>query len=157
MFKSNGTSRLSRLNDKLILTQTDTTVGFVSQNSSLLASVKERPSTKPFIKVYNSLKDLKDGHKRVPHRYKKHLRRLKKTSFVVKNEAFRIAPYPLHSNILRSSHWSYSTSANESGKSFDREFCESKADIIIEDQNALEEKEASKLFKINNKKIKRLR
>ncbi len=170
MVKSNSASRLFSINaqidksikalgqnDYVILTQTDTTVGFVSQNAKALADIKTRPNTKPFIKVYNSLESLQSAHKRVPKTQKKFVRRAKKTTFIVKNEAFRIASYPLHSNILRNLNWVYSTSANESGKNFDWKFCQSKADIIIEDLSPLEEKTASRLFKINNKKIKRLR
>lgn len=157
MVKSNCTSRLFSINEQVILTQTDTTVGFVSQNAFVLADIKTRPNTKPFIKVYSSLKSLKTQNKRVPNKQKSLIRRASKTTFIVKNEAFRVASYPLHSNILRNLDWVYSTSANESGKNFDRVFCQSKADIIIEDHNDLEEKTASKLFKVNNKKIKRLR
>ncbi|MEA2099704.1 MAG: hypothetical protein U9P72_06210, partial [Campylobacterota bacterium] len=75
----------------------------------------------------------------------------------VKNRAFRIAKIPLDSKILRDSSWYYSTSANKTGKSFDREFCLTKADIIIEDKNGLHEKSSSSLIKINNIKKKRLR
>jgi tRNA A37 threonylcarbamoyladenosine synthetase subunit TsaC/SUA5/YrdC len=157
MVKSNSTSRLFSLNTQIVLTQTDTTVGFLSQNNVALASIKIRPNTKPFIKVYRSLKNLKQEHKRVPNKFKKDIRLSTQTTFIVKDEAFRIAAYPVQSNILRNLQWSFSTSANESGKNFNREFCQSKTDIIIEDRNPLEEKRASKLLKINNKKIKRLR
>jgi tRNA A37 threonylcarbamoyladenosine synthetase subunit TsaC/SUA5/YrdC len=157
MVKSNSTSRLFSLTTQIVLTQTDTTVGFLSQNNVALASIKIRPNTKPFIKVYRSLKNLKQEHKRVPNKFKKDIRLSTQTTFIVKDEAFRIAAYPVQSNILRNLQWSYSTSANESGKNFNREFCQSKTDIIIEDRNPLEEKRASKLLKINNKKIKRLR
>lgn len=157
MVKSNSTPRLFSIKDQVILTQTDTTVGFVSQNSAALWATKSRPTTKPFIKVYNSLNSLKSTHKRIPSTQKRLLRGSKKTTFIVKNEAFRIAPYPVSSQILRDLHWVFSTSANESGKGFDEKFCISKADIIIEDRDGLAEKTASKLLKINNKKIKRLR
>lgn len=157
MVKSNSTSRLPGLKTQVILTQTDTTVGFLSQSSVALTSIKTRPNTKPFIKVYTSLKNLQQDHKRVPNRFKKNIRLGKKTTFIVKNNAFRVATYPIQSNILRNLQWSFSTSANESGKKFDREFCQSKTDIIIEDRNSLEETTASKLLKVNNKKIKRLR
>ncbi|QOP40880.1 MULTISPECIES: Sua5/YciO/YrdC/YwlC family protein [Sulfurimonas] len=157
MVKSNSASRLFSLNTKVILTQTDTTVGLLSQDSNRLAHIKSRPNNKPFIKVYNSLESLKKDGKRVPKKQKKLVRLAKQTTFIVKNEAFRVASYPLNSNILRQLTWTFSTSANESGKNFDREFCQAKADIIIEDRNSLEEKTASKLLRINNKKIKRLR
>jgi len=85
------------------------------------------------------------------------VRRSKKTTFIVKNKAFRIASPHLDSQILRNIAWGYSTSANESGKHFDRTFCEAKADIIIEDAKGLFESSSSALIKINNTKKKRLR
>jgi len=75
----------------------------------------------------------------------------------VQDIAFRVAPNKLHSQILRDSLWNYSTSANESGKEYNRDFCEEKADIIVEDKDGLFEAKASKLLKINAKKIRRVR
>jgi tRNA A37 threonylcarbamoyladenosine synthetase subunit TsaC/SUA5/YrdC len=157
MVPSNSTSRLSTLKQKVILSQTDTTVGFLSQNSRVLQTVKSRPSSKPFICVFQNFHTLKNSRIRIPSKRKKLLRRAKKTTFIVKNQAFRIASYPLHSQILRSLQWSYSTSANKSGASFQKEFCEEKADIIIEDKKGLFEGKPSTLYKITNFKIKRLR
>ena len=157
MVKLNSASRLPSINSKVILTQTDTTVGFVSQNSIQLSSIKSRHDSKPFIKVYKNFQALKQDNKRVPTSKKKIIRRLKKTTFIVKGFSFRVTEYSLHSSLLREFSWSYSTSANQSGKNFSRTFCEAKADIIIEDKNGLFEGQASKLYKVNNKKIKRLR
>jgi len=157
MVKFNSTARLSGINSKVILTQTDTTVGFLSQDALKLCDIKSRQSSKPFIKVYKNFKTLKQDKKRVPNAQKNRVRRLKKTTFIVKNFAFRVADDPLPSSFLRKLQWKYSTSANESTKNFSRIFCEEKADIIIEDKNKLFEGKASKLYKINNKKIKRLR
>ncbi|MEJ2373821.1 MAG: hypothetical protein P8Y16_08590 [Sulfurimonas sp.] len=130
MVKSNSTSRLFGLNTQIVLTQTDTTVGFISHNATALASIKIRPNTKPFIKVYRSLKNLKQEHKRVPNKFKKDIRLSTQTTFIVKDEAFRIAAYPVQSNILRNLQWSFSTSANESGKNFNREFCQRKKEPL---------------------------
>jgi tRNA A37 threonylcarbamoyladenosine synthetase subunit TsaC/SUA5/YrdC len=157
MVPSNSTARLSTLKQRVILSQTDTTVGFLSQNSRVLQTVKSRPSSKPFICVFQNLHTLKNSRIRIPSTRKKLLRRAKKTTFIVKNQAFRVASYPLHSQILRSLQWSYSTSANKSGASFQKEFCEEKADIIIEDAKGLFEGKPSTLYKITNFKIKRLR
>jgi len=157
MVKLNSASRLFSINKNILLTQTDTTVGFLSQDTTKLCDIKSRTSTKPFIKVYKTFKALKQDHKRVPNRQKNRVRRLKKTTFIVKNFAFRVADDVMSSSCLRQNEWNYSTSANESGKSFSRSFCEQKADIIIEDKKTLFEGQASKLYKINNKKIKRLR
>ena len=81
----------------------------------------------------------------------------KKTTFIVKNKAFRVAQSHLNSQLLRDLKWSYSTSANETNKKFSREFCEDKADIIIEDKNRLHESGSSTLLKINNSKKVRIR
>ena len=137
--------------------QTDTTVGFLSQDEARLQAIKERPSTKPFLKVYKSFKALKNASQRVPSKRKREVRRAKKTTFIVKNLAFRVAADTLHSKLLTDIMWNYSTSANERSKNFDRAFCEEKTDIIIEDKHSLYEGPSSKLYKINNRKKVRLR
>jgi tRNA A37 threonylcarbamoyladenosine synthetase subunit TsaC/SUA5/YrdC len=140
----------------IILTQTDTTVGFLSQNETKLFEIKSRDTTKQFLKVYKSFKEF-SKNSRVPKSKRKLVRNSKKTSFIVKNQAFRISNNSLDSQILHNYGWNYSTSANESAKKFNREFCESKADIIIENSDRLSEQKASSLLKINNTKIRKLR
>jgi len=157
MVSSNGTSRLPGIKESVILTQTDTTVGFLSQDAVKLREIKSRQIAKPFIKVFQNFKTLQSSHIRIPTNRKKMLRRAKRTTVIIKDQAFRIASYPLHSQVLQNLSWSYSTSANESGKKFERDFCEQKADIIVEDKKGLFEGNASKLYKINNTTIKRLR
>ncbi len=153
----NSTTRFSDITQKIILTQTDTTVGFLSQNGTKLAQIKSRPSKKPFIKVYKNFKSLAYDKVRIPNKQKNRVRRANQSSFIVNTQSFRVASLTLHSTVLQNLSWSYSTSANESGKKFSRNFCEEKADIIIEDKMGLYENKASKLYKINNKKIMRLR
>jgi tRNA A37 threonylcarbamoyladenosine synthetase subunit TsaC/SUA5/YrdC len=154
MVRCKSNTRFSSIKNKVILTQTDTTVGFVSQNHEKLANIKSRPQSKPFIKIYNSFKHIQS---RIPQNKKALVRRAKKTTFVVKNRAFRVDNSFKNSELLRELNWHYSTSANENAKSFCREFCEEKADIIIEDQKGLNELSSSRLLKINNTKIKALR
>jgi len=115
MVRCQSNTRLS----SIVLTQTDTTVGFISQDASKLADIKSRSNTKPFIKVLNTALGL-----RVPSKFKKTIRRSKKTTFIVKNKAFRISSLKQNSQILRDTSWHYSTSANEANKNFNREFCE---------------------------------
>ena len=141
----------------IILTQTDTTVGFLSQNEQKLQEIKERASSKPFIKVYQDLKTLLSSGHRVPDRFKNTIRRSKKTTFIIKNRAFRVAKSSLDSQILRDSLWHYSTSANEKGKNFNYQFCEKKADIIIENSDGLREHSSSSLYKLNHIKMKKIR
>ncbi|QOY53419.1 hypothetical protein HUE88_03205 [Candidatus Sulfurimonas baltica] len=141
----------------VILAQTDTTVGFLSQDSDKLYEIKSRPTAKPFIKVYKDFYNFLLNKNRVPQNKKNLVRRSKKTTFIVKNRAFRVAASQLNSQILRDLSWNYSTSANESQKKFDRVFCESKADIIIEDRGGLNENSSSTLIKINKFKMRRMR
>ena len=155
LFKS--PSRFSGIELPVILTQTDTTVGFLSQDAQKLYEIKSRPMQKPFIKVYKDFKSFLNDKNRVPANRKNLIRRSEKTTFIINNFSFRVAPSKLNSRILKSTPWFYSTSANKSGESFDRVFCESKADIIVEDINYLVERSSSALIKINKKKKRRLR
>lgn len=157
MGQCKSTSRLPRVSGDILLTQTDTTVGFLSQEAKKLYEIKSRDTTKPFLKVYPNFHNFLQDKNRIPSSMKNLVRRSKKTTFIVKNRAFRIAASPLHSQILRQLQWSYSTSANESGKHFQREFCEAKADIIIEDSKGLYETQSSSLLKINSVAKRRLR
>lgn len=156
MVKSKINPRLPSISP-VILAQTDTTVGFLSQDNIKLSNIKSRESSKPFIKVYSSFKDLLESGNRIPQNKKKLVRRSKKTTFIVKNRAFRVSRQTLDSQILRDLKWNYSTSANESGKNFDLEFCEYKADIIVQNKDGLVENSSSSLFKINNSKRVRIR
>ena len=152
MVRCKSTSRLS----SVVLTQTDTTVGFLSQDADALYEIKERSTKKQFIKVYSDFKTFTSTC-RVPSSQKNLIRRSKKTTFIVKNRAFRVAKNSLNSQILRELRCSYSTSANKSKENFNREFCESKADIIIEDKNSLFENSSSSLIKLNEITKRKLR
>lgn len=157
MVFTSSTARFPRKSVSVILAQTDTTVGFLSQNSHQLYEIKSRASTKPFISVFDSFKSLTHACQRVPKAHKKLLRNSKKTTFIVKLNSFRIAQPTLNSALIRNLNWSYSTSANESGKSFERGFCEKKADIIVEDSRGLEEKSSSIIYRLSRVKKRRLR
>lgn len=157
MVRLKSSTRLPSVTMSVILTQTDTTVGFLSQDAQKLYEIKSRPSVKPFIKVYKDFKSfLSDGNRVVKNR-KNLVRRSKKTTFIINNFSFRVASFTLNSQILKDSSWFYSTSANKSSEKFERSFCESKADIIIEDINSLVEKESSSLIKLNSLKRRKLR
>jgi len=157
MVKPKSTSRFSSIRKPVILAQTDTTVGFASQNYRQLSTIKSRPSSKPFIKVYNNFSTFLNDKNRVPHSQKSFVRRSKKTTFIIQNNAFRINSLTISSQVQRNMDYYYSTSANEKDKSFERVFCEQKVDIIIEDKNGLHENSSSILLKINNKRKRRIR
>lgn len=140
----------------VILAQTDTTVGLLSQDAHALDRVKQRPPLKNYLKIYYNLRAYKlDG--RVPNRFKSQLRRSKKISYVVKNSAFRIASESAHQRLLKKYQWLFSTSANRSEENFERSFCESNADIIVEDYRGLFQAQASQIIKLGHIKKRRLR
>ncbi len=141
----------------VILAQTDTTVGFLSQDDKKLSEIKERPSHKPFIQSFDSLETYAKMGGRVPNRHKNRLRRSRSTTYVVNNKAVRIVRDGLHHQLLSKYGWLYSTSANEKGKNFVRSFAQEQADLVVEDERGLFEGAASKIYKLNSKKIRRLR
>ena len=141
----------------VILTQTDTTVGFISQDEKKLSEIKERVSTKPFIKVYKDFKTLLSHNHRVPNKFKNIVRRSKKTTFIINNIAFRVVKTSHKSQIIRDMPWHYSSSANERDQNFNREFCEQKADIIVENIDSFKESNSSSLYIINQNKRKKIR
>ena len=142
---------------KVFLVQTDTTVGFLSQNGRALAEIKERPFNKPFVQVTSSLRTLK-MLTRVPKQHKNRVRRAKKTTFAyTDNKAIRVVKDKAHAKFIEPYGWFYSTSANEKSLAYDKEFAYAKSDIIIEDKKGLFEGESSAIYKLFKNKIQRLR
>ena len=156
MDKPKSSAGYPRIEKAVILAQTDTTVGFLSQSASLLAHIKGRTPDKPFLKNFFSLNELKKNI-RIPQSRKKEVRRATKTTYIVKNQAFRIAHFPASSALFRNAGWFYSTSANKSGEKFDYNFAKEKADIIVINEVGLFESEPSRLLKCNERKKVRLR
>ncbi|MDD5211742.1 MAG: hypothetical protein PHV62_04960 [Sulfuricurvum sp.] len=140
----------------IILAQTDTTVGFLSQDASLLNSVKGREEGKPYLKVFASFKVLQE-HTRIPLKYRIWFRHARKTTFVIKNQAFRYVGQEPHSSLITKYGWLYSTSANESGKGFDQQFCAEHSDLIVENSQGFQECKPSKIFRLTSTKYKQLR
>ena len=139
------------------LVQTDTTVGFLSQNSEKLATSKQRDKTQAFIKCVDSLKTLQT-FTRVPKKFKNKIRRSSSTTFIYpKNQAIRVVDDENHLKFLKKMRWAYSSSANLTTKNFDVNYAKQKADIIVEDRFGFFEGKASSIFKINSKELRRLR
>lgn len=141
----------------IYLAQTDTTVGFLSSDALRLEEVKSRPLGKQFLKVYPSFANFKADHNRAPQKYKNLIRRSTKTTFIIKHRASRVVNVTPHHYFLQNHPWLYSTSANKSGEGFDKEFCISNSDIIVEDYRGLQECKPSKLFKLSQTNKKRVR
>ncbi|BAF69660.1 Sua5/YciO/YrdC/YwlC family protein [Nitratiruptor sp. SB155-2] len=142
---------------KIYLAQTDTTVGFLSQDDSKLANIKNRPPSKPFLIAVSSFSVLK-YFVRVPNKYKKRVRRSKRSTFIYPNgKALRVIKSTEHYRFLKKFGWFYSTSANESGKRFERHWAVQKADIVVEDRRGLYESKPSKIFRLSQRKLKKIR
>ncbi len=142
---------------KIYLAQTDTTVGLLSQDAKRLAKIKKRSPKKPFLIALVSLRIL-DSFVRVPIKHKKRVRRAKKSTFVYPNgKAIRLVDRGEHYRFLRRFGWMYSTSANESGKGFDRVWAQKVADVIVEDRRGLYEGKPSRIFWLSHRRIVKIR
>lgn len=144
------------MNSKIYLTDTDTTIGFLSQKQDILISAKQRPSGKPFIETINSLKTLKQ-QTRVPKKHKNRVRRASESTFIMPNShSYRVVTDKRHLLLLERLKIVYSTSANLSGQTYDQDYAIGVADIIIFPLNCTQ-KIPSKIFSINNRSIKAIR
>jgi tRNA A37 threonylcarbamoyladenosine synthetase subunit TsaC/SUA5/YrdC len=142
--------------DTLYLTPTDTTIGFLSQNSLRIDRAKKRPSNKYYIRVVNSLTTLK-SFTRVPQKYKNMVRRAKKSTFIMPNGySFRVIKDTKHNLLLDRLKWAYSSSANLSGEEYNPLYAKEVVDIIIVEPNSID-REASRIYKIGLKGIKSIR
>jgi tRNA A37 threonylcarbamoyladenosine synthetase subunit TsaC/SUA5/YrdC len=143
------------MRESLILTDTDTTTGFVSQDSQKIDQAKKRPPYKHYIRAVNSLKTLKE-FTRVPNLHKNRVRRAKKSSFIIKSNSFRVIKGTKHNLLLDRLKWVYSSSANLSGEPFDRGYAESVADIVIFEPD-IRASNPSKIYRLNGRNIKKVR
>lgn len=141
----------------LYLVQTDTTVGFLCQDSALLSSVKQRSEAKPFLQVYPDFKSFKEHKHRLPNAFKSQVRRSRRTTFVTKALASRIVSTSPHHRFLKEHGPLYSTSANLSGSTYEPDFAYEHADIIVESSEGFSEKTPSKIYRLGNRKKERLR
>lgn len=143
------------LKDLVFLTQTDTTIGFVSQNAEKLTQIKQRPPHKHYIKALPSFKSLK-SFTRVPDMHKNRIRRARKTTFVMPNgHSYRVVQDKHHLLLLNRLGWAYTTSANLSSKTYDESFAKESADVII---TPLKQKHsASNIYKLGKITLKRMR
>jgi len=139
----------------IFLSSTDTTIGFLSQDKEALDRVKKRPRDKEYIVALDSFKAL-TKRVRVPLKFRKQIRRAKRVTFVYTNKkSFRVIKDKNHLLLLKRLEWAYTTSANLTGSSYNREFATTKADIIIEP--LIDRYPPSTIYKINRSRIKKIR
>ena len=139
----------------VFLTQTDTSIGFVSQNAERLTQIKQRPPHKHYIKAVNSLQTLKI-FTRVPSSHKNRVRRATKTTFIMPaGHSYRLIQDPQHLLLLNRLIWAYTTSANLSDQPYDETFAKEAADVMILPLKS--NSQVSNIYKINHRTIKRIR
>ena len=140
----------------LYLTPTDTTIGFVSQDSSKIDIAKKRLPNKHYIRVVNSLKTLK-SFTRVPQNHKNRIRRSRQTTFIMPNGySFRVVRDREHNLLLDRLEYAYSSSANLSGEKYNQEYAKEQAQIIVS-QSHTQNSKASKIYRLSLKSIKSIR
>lgn len=147
------------LNSSLIyLTQTDTTVGFLSSDDKKLCSVKQRDSKQKILQVVSNYETL-NKLVRVPNKYKKFIRRAKTTTIIYPNKlAFRVVNNnSSHQKFLQKFNVMYSTSANKTKNNFNEKYAIDNSDVIVYSKETFVEKQASSIYKINKLKIKKIR
>ncbi len=139
----------------VFLTQTDTTIGFVSQNKEKLTAIKKRPSHKHYIKAVNSLWTLKQ-FTRVPAMHKNRVRRSCKTTFIMPNTySYRVIKEKHHLLLLDRLTWAYTTSANLTNHDYNASFAKEVADVIVEPLT--QKSKPSSIYKLGIKNIQRIR
>ncbi len=141
----------------LYLIQTDTTVGFLTQDSALLSKTKKRSNSKSFVSVYSDFKTFKENKNRIPNHHKKYVRTSKQTTFISKNRASRIINDTKHHDFLKKFGWFFSSSANQSSKDFEKNFALNIAEIIVEDARGLYESRPSSIIKLSQTRKVKLR
>ncbi|CAA6818891.1 MAG: TsaC protein (YrdC domain) required for threonylcarbamoyladenosine t(6)A37 modification in tRNA [uncultured Sulfurovum sp.] len=140
----------------LYLTQTDTTIGFVSQESTKIDRAKKRKPNKHYIQVVNSLETLQT-FTRVPNKFKNRVRRAKRTTFIMPNGlSFRVVKNTEHNLLLDRLKWFYSSSANLSGADYEEQYAKDNAEVIVSFPKK-KNGQASKIYKLSQTNIRSIR
>ncbi|MFT7879786.1 MAG: Sua5 YciO YrdC YwlC family protein [Sulfurimonas sp.] len=141
--------------NNVFLTQTDTTIGFISQDAERLTQIKQRPPYKHYITAVNSQKTLQ-RFTRIPSQHRNRVRRSQKTTFIMPDgHSYRLIRDRHHLLLLNRLKWAYTTSANISGSKYDEDFAKKSADVIVTPLQAT--KKASTIYKLGKTTLKRIR
>jgi len=144
------------MKNNLFLTQTDTTIGFVSQDTSKIDQAKRRLPNKHYIRVVDSLKTLQQ-FTRVPQQHKNRVRRARRTTFIMPNGlSFRVVKETEHNLLLNRVKWLYSSSANLSGAEYDEGYAKANAEVIVSSPHA-KVGQASTIYRLSHNSLKVIR
>ncbi len=140
------------------LAQTQTTVGFLSNDSTKLANIKQRPVSQKMLCEVDSFKTL-NSKTRVPKKHRKMVRNSKLTTFIYPDgNSYRVVDRDSdHFQLLNKFSCLYSTSANITGKDFDHDFAFDSADVVVAKSEGFSQKSSSKMIKLSKSSLKRIR
>jgi tRNA A37 threonylcarbamoyladenosine synthetase subunit TsaC/SUA5/YrdC len=139
----------------VILSETDTAIGFLSQNPSSLDRVKQRAEGMRYITALPSLRAL-NGRCRVPLVHRKRVRRERGTTFIFPcGDSYRVISDDRHLLLIKRFGWMFTTSANLTGEPYDRDYAISVADIVIHpvERNS----SPSTIYRLGRRRVRRLR
>jgi len=144
--------------NRIYLVQTDTTVGFLSNDDKKLSSIKQRPNTQKMIQVVDSFNTLTQ-RVRVPKKFRKVVRNSSQTTFIYPNtNSYRVVDINSHHHsFIKKFGVLYSTSANITKQKFDKVYALDKCDVWVEDNNSYSETSPSHIYKISKTNITKLR
>jgi len=144
------------MNKYLYLTQTDTTLGFVSQDAPKIDKAKKRLPNKHYIRTVDSFKTLK-SFTRIPTQHKNLVRRAKRTTFIINKESYRVIRGTQHNLLLDRVGWLYSSSANLSGAEYDEVYAKEMTEVVVSFPKRAEGR-ASTIYKLGKlKSLKKIR
>lgn len=157
------------MKSQVFLAQSDTTVGFLCDNFETLNRIKGRNIKKNTLLTLDSLSKLKQLV-RVPNVHKNRVRKGKKSTFIYKGKnsfnqeslAIRLVQKEIrkkidHGSLLEFFPFLYSSSANAHKAEFDLNFALEMADTIVLDERFLSMQKPSKMYKIANVNIRKIR
>jgi tRNA A37 threonylcarbamoyladenosine synthetase subunit TsaC/SUA5/YrdC len=130
----------------------------LSCDNKKLSLIKQRPINQKILYEVDCFKTLLK-HTRVPSKYRKKVRNSNLTTFIYPNsKSYRVVDKNhKHYNFLNKFKIIHSTSANITTKEFNKDWAIKNSDIIVEDKNGFNENQSSKIYKITQKKIKKIR
>ncbi len=180
----NAQKNALNIKNVVFLAQCDTTAGFLSANETRINELKNSPKDKAILRESCDLSHIK-AFSRIPRILQKHLRRAKKTTFIFDNNlSFRVVgesyldsesheshlrgelresnksykfSQNLHHKFLKQFGTLFSSSANQKGKKFERNFALNCADIIVSDNRGFFEDSPSSIFRVKKSKIRKIR
>jgi len=139
----------------LFLTDTDTTVGFLSKDPQRLDRAKKRPASKHYITALPSLKEL-TARTRIPRKFRSRIRRSRRESYIFPSgRSYRIVRDARHLLLLRRLKWAYTSSANLSETPFDEAYAREAADVTVEPLGP--PRAPSRIYRLGRRKMRRLR